>query len=107
MRDPLLVLDGELRVQRATDAFCTQFRVAVEATEGQFLYDLGNRQWDIPALRKLLDEVLPKDSQVSDFKVAHTFPKIGKKTMLLNARRVTGTDGEMPVILISFSDAGR
>ena len=66
--------------------------------EGELLYDLGNRQWDIPALRTLLEEVLPKNFTVRDFKVEHVFPKIGKKTMLLNARRVAPSDGEEPVI---------
>jgi two-component system CheB/CheR fusion protein len=102
--EPLLVLDGELRVKRATPGFCEQFRVFADAVEGELLYDLGNRQWDIPALRSLLEEVLPTDSHVSDFKVEHTFPKIGKKTMLLNARRIVPTDGEEPVIVLAFTE---
>jgi two-component system CheB/CheR fusion protein len=101
---PLLVLNGELRVKRATPSFCAQFRVAANAVEDEFLYDLGNRQWDIPALRSLLEEVLPKNAHVHDFKVEHTFPKIGRKTMLLNARRVAATAGEEPVIVLSFAE---
>jgi len=104
IREPLLVLDGELRVKRATSAFCDQFRVSPDATEGRLLYDLGDRQWNIPALRSLLEEVLPKNAHVDDFKVAHTFPKIGKKTMLLNARRVAPADGEEPVIVLSIME---
>jgi two-component system CheB/CheR fusion protein len=101
---PVLVLDGELRVKRATAAFCAQFRVAADAVEGELLFDLGNRQWDIPALRSLLEEVLPKNSQVRDFKVEHVFPKIGKKTMLLNARRMAPNNGEEPVIVLGFTE---
>ena len=101
---PLLVLDGELRVKRATPAFCANFRVAAEAVEGELLYDLGNRQWDISALRSLLEEVLQAHTQVSDFRVEHVFPKIGKKTMLLNARRVAPTHGEEPVIVLAFAE---
>jgi two-component system, chemotaxis family, CheB/CheR fusion protein len=105
VHDPLLVLDSDLRVMRATDAFCTQFRVHLESVEGQLLYELGNRQWDIPALRSLLEEVLPKNSRVNDFKVEHVFPKIGKKKMLLNARRVASSQGGEAVILLSITEA--
>ena len=107
IREPLVVLDAGLRVMRATEAFCAQFHVAAEATEGHLLYDLGNRQWNIPALRHLLEEVLPKNSRVSDFEVEHVFPKIGKKTMLLNARRVASTDGEESVIVLSITEVRR
>ncbi|HEX5175670.1 MAG TPA: hypothetical protein VFV83_01500 [Chthoniobacteraceae bacterium] len=100
----LLVLDGELRVKRATPAFCSQFRIAREEVEGELLYHLGNHQWDIPALRLLLEEVLPKDSRVTNFKVEHFFPKIGKKTMVLNARRVAPTGSETPVIVLGFAE---
>ncbi len=101
---PLLVLDGELRVKRATSAFCAQFHVAAGTVEGELLYDLGNGQWNIPALRALLEEVLPTNSRVSDFKVEHVFPKIGKKTMLLNARRIASAKGDEPVIVLAFTE---
>ena len=104
IQEPLLVLDGALRVKRATEAFCTHFQVAAEGTEDQLLYELGNQQWDIPALRSLLEEVLPKNAKVSDFKVEHVFPKIGKKTMLLNARRVASTHGGEPLIVLSINE---
>jgi two-component system CheB/CheR fusion protein len=101
---PLLVLDGDLRVRRATSAFCTQFRVAADAVEARLLYELGNGQWNIPALRSLLEEVLPKNAQVTDFKVEHTFPRIGKKTMLLNARRVEPANGDEPMIVLAITE---
>ncbi|MEO8352560.1 MAG: PAS domain-containing protein, partial [Chthoniobacteraceae bacterium] len=104
VREPLLVLDGRLRVKRATESFCKEFRVSAEATEDHLLYQLGNGQWNIPALRKLLEEVLPKRTRVTDFEVEHTFPKIGKRTLLLNARRVESGDGGEPLIVLAFSE---
>ena len=65
---------------------------------------MGDRQWNIPALRSLLEEVLPKHTRVDDFKVEHVFPKIGKKTMLLNARRVEPAEGEEPLIVLSIAE---
>jgi two-component system CheB/CheR fusion protein len=105
MREPLLVLDSELRVKRATEAFCTKFRVSADEIDNHLLWQLGNGQWNIPALRTLLEDVLPKNSRVGDFKVEHSFPKIGKKTMLLNARRVEPANGEKPLIVLSIADA--
>ncbi len=105
MRDPLLVLDGSLRVKRATEGFCRHFRVKVEATEGQLLYELGNGQWDIPALRRMLEEILPKNTRVHDFPVTHSFPKIGQKTILLNARRVASASGDEAMIVIAFTES--
>jgi two-component system CheB/CheR fusion protein len=103
VREPLLVLDDSLRIKRATEAFYEKFRVAPQAVEDQFLYDIGKRQWDIPALRSLLEDVLPKNTRVSNFKVEHVFPKLGKRTMLLNARRVEAADGEEPLIVLSIT----
>jgi len=104
VHEPLLVLDGEFRVKRATEAFLKGFRVKAEATEGRILYELGNGQWNIPALRKLLDKVLPKNARVKNFKVEHTFPAIGRKTMLLNASRVTGVGEEESLIVLSVAE---
>jgi two-component system, chemotaxis family, CheB/CheR fusion protein len=104
VREPLLVLDGKLRIKRATTSFCTQFRVRPDAINGRLLYELGNRQWDIPALRSLLEEVLPRNTHVENFAVEHVFPKIGKKKMLLNARTVEPTPGEEPLIVLSITE---
>jgi two-component system CheB/CheR fusion protein len=88
VREPLIVLDAGLRVVSANRSFYRGFLVRPEETEGQLLYELGNRQWDIPELRELLEEILPKQSTFRDFRVTHDFETIGKRTMLLNARQV-------------------
>ncbi|MDR3403713.1 MAG: chemotaxis protein CheB [Chthoniobacter sp.] len=105
VREPLLVLDDALWVKRVTESFCEKFRVSAEDTEGHLFYELGNRQWDIPSLRSLLEEVLPKNVSVTGFKVQHHFPKIGERTVLLNARRVAPVDGEEALIVLSITDA--
>ncbi len=104
VREPLLVLDADLRVQSASRSFYENFRVTPEGTENRLLYDLGNRQWDIPALRRLLEEVLPQENQVNDFAVEHEFEHIGKKTMLLNARRLIRATDQTPLILLAIED---
>ncbi|WP_374949734.1 CheR family methyltransferase [Mucilaginibacter sp.] len=88
IRDPLLILDKELKILRATSGFYKQFQVTEKDTEGLYLYELGDKQWDIPALRKLLDDILPKHKEIKDFEVNHDFPVIGSRTMLLNARQL-------------------
>src|SRR3954453_3555232 len=88
MREPLLVLDADLRVVRVGREFYRTFGVTPEETEGRLVYDLGDRQWDIPRLRTLLEEVLPRDTTFRDCEVEHTFEHIGRKVMLLNARKL-------------------
>jgi PAS domain S-box-containing protein len=88
VREPLLVLDGGLRVRTANRSFYQTFGVLPAQTEGRPLYDLGNRQWDDPRLRRLLEEILPRDSHFDDFEVTHEFEGVGRRTMLLNARRL-------------------
>ena len=88
VREPLVVLDTDLRVVSVNRSFFQTFKVTPEQTEGQLLYDLGNRQWDIPKLRDLLEEILPENTSVEDFEVEHYFEDIGQRTMLLNARRI-------------------
>jgi two-component sensor histidine kinase/PAS domain-containing protein len=86
---PLLVLDEDLRVERANAAFCRQFEVSAAETRHRPVYELGNGQWDIPELRRLLAAVPDEDGgAVEDFRVEHGFERIGKRTMLLNARRM-------------------
>ncbi len=86
VREPLLVLDGKLKVISANKSFYQRFRVKKEDTEGKLVYDLGNKQWNIPKLRELLEKVLPKGERFENFEVEHDFPDIGYKKMLLNAR---------------------
>jgi PAS domain-containing protein len=88
VREPLLVLDADLRVISASRSFYRFFKVKPEDTEKQHIYDLGNRQWNIPKLRELLEGVLPKTISFDNFEMEHNFPDIGKRIMLLNARKI-------------------
>jgi PAS domain S-box-containing protein len=104
VREPLLVLNRQLRVQATNQAFQRVFRVTKEETEGKFIYDLGDKQWNIAALRELLEDILPKNSHFTDFVVDHVFPKIGRRIMILNARRLQ-RDGKDPhLILLAMED---
>lgn len=97
--DPLLILDKDLRVRRATNGFYEKFKVTETETEGHFIYDLGNHQWDIPALRTVLESILPEKKIVSEYQVTHVFPAIGKKIMLLNARQLEKINGDQLILL--------
>jgi two-component system CheB/CheR fusion protein len=88
VREPFLVLDNKLNVVRANRAFYRQFKVKPDETISRRVYELGNHQWDIPELKNLLEDILPQNSAFDDFSVEHDFPRIGKKRMLLNARRL-------------------
>jgi signal transduction histidine kinase len=99
VREPLLMLDTTLRVQSANRAFYQTFHVSPEETENHLIYELGNGQWDIPALRTLLEEVVPKSSVFNDFELVHTFPEIGRRVMRLNARQLlAGSHAELLVL---------
>jgi len=99
VREPLLILDTTLRVQSGNRAFYHTFRVSPEETENQLIYELGNGQWDIPALRTLLEDIVPKSSVFSDFELEHDFPALGRRVMLLNARKLqAGHHGELVVL---------
>jgi two-component system CheB/CheR fusion protein len=104
VREPLVVLDGDLKVVSVSRSFCQNFRVAPENSVGRQLYELGNRQWDIPKLRELLETILPRNQVLEDFEVEHDFPDIGKRKMLLNARRITGKAGGTQTILLAIED---
>ena len=99
VREPLLILDTTLRVQSANRAFYQTFHVTSEETENRLIYELGNGQWDIPDLRRLLEDIVPKSSVFNDFELEHTFPVIGRRVMLLNARKLqAGRHGELLVL---------
>src|SRR6476660_7228431 len=99
VREPLLILDATLRVQSANRAFYQTFHVSAEETEGHLIYELGNGQWDIPDLRTLLEDIVPKSSVFDDFELDHTFPAIGRRVRLLNARKLqAGHHGELLVL---------
>lgn len=104
VREPMLVLSADLRVRRANRSFYRTFKVTPDETLDRLVYDLGNQQWDIPWLRKLLEEVLPQDTAFDDFEVQHDFPAIGRKYMLLNARRICGKDNQTEFILLAIED---
>ncbi|MFZ5571755.1 MAG: sigma-54 interaction domain-containing protein [Thermodesulfobacteriota bacterium] len=104
VREPLVVLDSDLKVVRANDAFYQTFHVKPEKTEGKIIYDLGNRQWDIPKLRELLENILPQNTKFNDFEVEHTFETIGRKIMHLNARRIYGKLKKPQMILLAIED---
>jgi two-component system CheB/CheR fusion protein len=104
LHEPMLVLDKLLRVKTASQSFYTKFGVKKEETEGRLLYDLGNKQWDIPDLRKLLEDIVPKNAFFRDFEVTHTFPDIGEKILLLNASRILQKSHDEHLILLSIND---
>jgi len=104
VRESLVVLDANLRVISANRSFYRTFKVRARETEGQFIYELGNHQWDIPELRELLEDVLTKNTTFDDFKVEHHFPNIGWRTMLLNARRIHRETGNTRMILLAIED---
>ncbi|MBP1882497.1 PAS domain-containing sensor histidine kinase [Sinorhizobium mexicanum] len=103
--DPLIVLDEKLCVMTASRAFFETFKVDRDETIGQHFYELGNRQWDIPELRRLLEEVIPRSSAVVDFEVEHDFPSIGHRTMLVSAHRLFHPDNNSRTLLLSVVDA--
>ncbi len=104
LREPFLVLNVDLRVKTANRAFYDSFHVSKAETENRLVYDLGNGQWDIPALRTLLDEVLSRNQSVHDFEVEHTFQSLGRKTMLLNARPFPPDSKHPELILLAVED---
>jgi two-component system CheB/CheR fusion protein len=100
IREPLLVLDADLRVQRANQAFYQSFQVAPADTERRRIFELGEGQWNIPALRTLLEELLPANHALVDYEVDALFPRIGQRAMLLNAQRIDS----VPLILLAMED---
>jgi len=104
VREPLVILDADLRVVSTNHSFYEVFAVKPEETEGQFVYDLGNRQWNIPRLRELLEEIIPKNNTFEGFQIEHDFPTIGRRIMLLNARRIPTEADKTRLILLAIED---
>jgi two-component sensor histidine kinase len=102
--EPFLVLDADLRVLEASLSFYEIFKVNPAETEGTLLYALGNGQWNIPALKLLLETILPEKTEMDNFEVEHDFADIGQKIMLLNARKVMYDDAGTMAILLAFRD---
>jgi two-component sensor histidine kinase len=107
IREPLLVLDPDLRVIAASRSFYRTFAVTPRKTEGQLVFELGDGQWNIPGLRTLLEDIIPKRRTVEAYEVDHEFPTIGRRVMLLNARRVFDEDGSASAILLAIEDVTR
>ena len=105
VREPLLVLDEKLCVVSANPAFQHTFKTLARDVEHRLIYQLGGGQWNIPALRKLLEEVLPRNASFEGFKLEHDFPGLGPRTLLLNARRLKAEPGAPAMILLAFADA--
>ena len=99
-RESFLILGADLRVISANPIFYKTFRVSSAETENKLLYELGNGQWNIPELKKLLEEILPKEKIVSDYEVTHVFEIIGKKTILLNASHIDSVQ----LIILALED---
>ena len=104
VREPLIALDQDLRVVSANRSFYEFFQVKPEETVGQLIYDLGNKQWDIPKLRELLETILPQHTSFDDYEVDHVFTTIGRRIMLLNARQIERAWGKERIILLAFED---
>jgi two-component system CheB/CheR fusion protein len=104
IHEPMIVLDRNLRIKSANETFYKVFNAKEEDTEGVLLYDLGNKQWNIPRLRELLEDILPRNAHFHHFEITHTFPLIGEKTMLFNARRIIQKMNHEELILLAISD---
>ena len=104
VREPLLILDKDLRVVKANRSFFDYFKVSYEETIGTLIYDLGNRQWDILKLRELLETILPEKTTFDNYEVEHDFSTIGKRIMLLNARQIERVFGKEKIILLAIED---
>ncbi len=104
IREPLLVIDKDLRVIKASRSFYKFFKVTAEETIDKLIYELGNHQWDIPKLKELLEKIIPEKNSFDNYEVEHNFSTIGKRVMLLNARQVKRALGKEKVILLAIED---
>ncbi|MCE8422844.1 MAG: PAS domain S-box protein, partial [Candidatus Methanoperedens sp.] len=102
IREPLVILDAQLRLKAANHAFYKTFEIPIEDTKDRRVYELGMGQWNIPELRELLEKIIPGNTQFQDFEVKHEFPNIGQKVMLLNASRLKQAGSDM--ILLAIED---
>jgi len=111
VREPVLVLDKDFKVLVANEPFYRTFHVEPGDTEKKVIYELGNGQWNIPALKKLLEDILPSNTFFKGFEVTHDFPFIGQKVMVLNARQIHFAKEEggnleafPPIVLLAIED---
>ncbi len=104
VREPLLAIDQDLRVIKASRSFYQFFKVTADETIGKLIYELGNHQWDIPKLRELLEKIIPDKNSFDNYEVEHNFSTIGKRVMLLNARQIKRAFGKEKIILLAIED---
>ena len=104
VRQPMLVLNADFSVQSANRSFYDGFRVSPEETLGKVIFEMGNRRWDIPQLREQLEKILPEKSSFDDFEVDHDFERIGRRTLLLNARSIADSGNQPERILLAIDD---
>src|SRR5512140_1967706 len=104
IREPLIALNQDLRVVSVSRSFYEVFKVNPKETVGQLIYDLGNKQWDIPKLRELLETILPEKTTFDNYEVEHDFATIGRRIMLLNARQIERGMGKERIILLAIED---
>ena len=104
IREPLLVIDADLKVVFANKSFYQVFKVTPQETDGRLLYELGNRQWDIPKLRELIEDILLMNTTFNGYEVEHEFEHIGRRVMQLNARRISGEANKIPLIFLTIED---
>ena len=104
VREPLLILDGDLKVVSANRSFYLKFGTSPADTENRRIYDLGTGQWNIPSLRELLEEIIPKNTSFEDFAVEVEFPNLGRKKILLNSRRIPGGESQPALILLALEE---
>ena len=104
IREPLLVLNQDLNVVTVNRSFYEFFKVKPEETVGRLIYDLGNKQWDIPRLRELLEKIIPQQNSFDNYEVEHDFDTIGRRIILLNARQIVRAIGKEKIILLAIED---
>lgn len=104
VREPLIALDQDLRIVKVSRSFYEVFKVKPEETVGRLIFDLGDRQWDIPKLRELLETILPQKTSFDNYEVEHDFATIGRRIMLLNARQIQRVLGKERIILLAIED---
>ena len=104
VREPLVVLDQDLRVVAASRSFYRTFALTQEATNGRLFYELAEGQWDIAALRSLLEEIIPRHRTIEAYEIEHDFASIGRRTLLLNARQVFDEANPNATLLLAIED---
>ncbi|MBK5969962.1 MULTISPECIES: chemotaxis protein CheB [Thiorhodovibrio] len=104
VREPLIILDGETVLISANRAFYRHFQLTETETLGQALFELGKGQWDIPALRELIEKIQDSSASIDDYRIEHDFPRLGRRVMQINARRLSAMSDQKGHILLAFED---